>query len=72
PAIGEGQARAGAAEHALGVGSSTVDLVDAQTKAVVWHGSGEIITYSAPDETELWRLVQAILARFPPTGPANG
>ncbi len=49
----------------------TVDLVDAQTKAVVWHGSGEIITHAAPDETELWRLVQAILARFPPTGAAS-
>jgi len=49
----------------------TVDLVDSATNGVVWHGSGEILARTAPDEAELWRLVQAILARFPPTGPAG-
>lgn len=46
----------------------SIDLVDAKTQAVVWHGTGEILTRSQPDEAELWGLVQAILARFPPTG----
>ena len=49
----------------------TVDLVDASTKGVVWHGSGEMIARTQPEEAELWQLVQAILARFPPTGPAG-
>jgi len=49
----------------------TVDLVDSKTKAVVWHGSGEMVARTTPDEAELWQLVQAILARFPPTGPAS-
>ncbi|HEU5076994.1 MAG TPA: DUF4136 domain-containing protein [Polyangiaceae bacterium] len=49
----------------------TVDLVDAASKALVWHGSGEIVAHGRPDEAELWGLVQAILARFPPTAPGN-
>jgi len=47
----------------------TVDLVDNATKGVVWHGSGEIVAHSRPEDAKLWELVQAILARFPPTGP---
>ena len=81
PAIGEGQARAGEAEHAQGGHHDdvettptllmTVDLVDSATKAVVWHGSGEIVAHSRPEDAKLWELVQAILARFPPTGPVE-
>lgn len=49
----------------------TVDLVDAATRAVVWHGQGELAVGSEISEDEMWRLVQGVMAEFPPGRAPN-
>jgi len=44
----------------------TIDILDPARQSVLWHGSGE--TTQGSDEADMWALVQAILARFPPSG----
>ena len=46
----------------------TIDILDPARQSVIWHGSGEISRGADLAEADLWPLVQAILARFPPTG----
>lgn len=43
-----------------------IDILDARTRAVIWHGSTENRHESDPPDEELWRMVQAILSHFPP------
>ena len=46
----------------------TIDILDPARQSVIWHGSSEVARNSDMAEADLWTLVQAILARFPPTG----
>ena len=43
-----------------------VDIVDAPRGGVVWHGRAETITGAEATDDELWPLVQAVFAEFPP------
>jgi len=42
----------------------SVDISDSQ-QSLIWHGSSE--TLAPEEETDLWTLVQAVVAKFPPT-----
>ena len=43
----------------------TVDILEPSKKAVIWHGSTEVIADDLPD-ADLWMLVEAVLHKFPP------
>lgn len=43
-----------------------VDIVDAPRGGVIWYGRAETITGAEATDDELWPLVQAVLAEFPP------
>ncbi|HEU5074682.1 MAG TPA: DUF4136 domain-containing protein [Polyangiaceae bacterium] len=43
-----------------------VHVIDAPRGAVVWYGRAETITGPEATDDELWPLVQAVLAEFPP------
>lgn len=43
-----------------------VHIIDAPRDAVVWYGRAETITGPETTDDELWPLVQAVLAAFPP------
>src|SRR5688500_2236522 len=43
-----------------------VDIVDASRGAVIWYGKAETITGDEAGDEELWPLVEAVLAQFPP------
>lgn len=43
-----------------------VHIIDATRGAVLWYGRAETITGAEATDDELWPLVQAVLAEFPP------
>jgi len=43
-----------------------VHITDAANGAVLWYGRGETVTGAEPADEELWPLVRAVLAEFPP------
>lgn len=43
-----------------------VHILDAPRGAVLWYGKAETITGAEATDDELWPLVQAVLAEFPP------
>ncbi len=43
-----------------------VHVIDAPSGAVLWYGKAETITGAEATDDELWPLVQAVLAEFPP------
>lgn len=43
-----------------------IHIIDAANGAVIWYGRAETITGPEATDDELWPLVQAVLAQFPP------
>ncbi len=44
----------------------TIDISDARSQAVIWHGSTVTSAEDDPSDADLWPLVQSILVEFPP------